>query len=372
MRALDRTRLMAVARKESIQLRRDPRSLAMAFLLPLFMLLMFGYAITWDVRDIKTAVVDLDRTPMSRDLVRTFEASGYFRVVATPGRAQDVPRLFERGGAQIGIVIPPRFEADVAAGRQAPLQVLVDGADANTATIALNYVRGVVQTWGTRTMGRELALPIRTESRVWYNEELRSRNMIVPGLVATIMMVIATMLTSLTIAREWERGTMEQLAATPVSRLEVVLGKLVPYVVIGFIDVAMVTIVGIGLFRVPFRGDVLLLAAMSFLFLLGSLGLGVFISAVMKSQLLASQAAMMTTYLPSLLLSGFMYSLDTMPWVLRVISHAVPARYFLVVTRGVFLKGVGLDVLWPQGVLMLLYAAIGLGLATRVFRKELT
>jgi ABC-2 type transport system permease protein len=250
--------------------------------------------------------------------------------------------------------------------------VLVDGADANTATIALNYMRGVVQTWGTRTLGRELALPIRTESRVWYNEELRSRNMIVPGLVATIMMVIATMLTSLTIAREWERGTMEQLAATPVSRLEVVLGKLVPYVVIGFIDVAMVTIVGIGLFRVPFRGDVLLLAVMSFLFLLGSLGLGVFISAVMKSQLLASQTAMMTTYLPSVLLSGFMFSLDTMPWVLRVISHAVPARYFLVVTRGVFLKGVGLDVLWPQGVLMLLYAAIGLGLATRVFKKELT
>jgi ABC-2 type transport system permease protein len=219
--------------------------------------------------------------------------------------------------------------------------------------------------------GRRLTLPITAESRVWFNEELVSRNMIVPGLVATIMMIIAALLTALTIAREWERGTMEQLAATPVSRLEVVLGKVLPYLVIGLADVTLTSVLGVVLFGVPFRGSVLLLAALSFLFLVGALGLGIFISAVTRSQLLATQVAMVATFLPAFLLSGFMFSLDVMPAALRLVSYAVPARYFLVVTRGVFLKGVGADVLHVQALLMVLFAAVGLGLAVRAFRKEL-
>jgi ABC-2 type transport system permease protein len=212
---------------------------------------------------------------------------------------------------------------------------------------------------------------VRLDSRVWFNEELVSRNMIVPGLVAVIMMIIAAMLTSLTIAREWERGTMEQLASTPVHRVEVVIGKLLPYLAIGLIDVVVTSALGVGLFDVPFRGNVLYLMAASTLFLIGALGLGMFISAAAKSQLLATQLAMIVTFLPAFLLSGFMYSLEVMPKGMQAVTLLVPARYFVVVTRGVFLKGSGPDVLWLQGLLMLAFAAIGLVLSTRVFRKEI-
>jgi ABC-2 type transport system permease protein len=372
---LSRTRLLAVARKEVVQLRRDRRSLILAFLLPVFMLVMFGYAISWDVRNIRMVVVDQDRTVKSRDFVGAFAASGYFEIVDHLPAARDVLPLFDRGTVRLAVVIPPGFSRRLGDGTSpgAPVQALVDGTDANTATITLAYVRATVQSWSQRVVleGRTLNPPITSESRVWYNEELVSRNMIVPGLVATIMMIISALLTSLTIAREWERGTMEQLAATPVSRLEVVLGKLIPYIGIGFIDVAITCLLGVFLFQVPFRGDPVLLAVLSFLFLVGAFGLGIWISAVVKSQLLATQMAMLVSYLPAFLLSGFMFSIDAMPAPLRILSHVVPARYFLVVTRGIFLKGVGLEVLLLPALSMILFAVIGLGLAVHAFRKEL-
>ncbi len=223
----------------------------------------------------------------------------------------------------------------------------------------------------TQLDGRIVQRPITAESRVWYNEELTSRNMIVPGLIAVIMMIVAAMLTSLTIAREWERGTMEQLAATPVTRAEVVLGKLLPYIAIGLADVVMCVVLGVWLFGVPFHGSVWLLMALSTSFLIGALGLGIFISAVARSQLLATQMAMILTFLPAFLLSGFMYAIDVMPKALQLLTYLVPARYFLVVTRGIFLKGVGADVLRVQGLLMIGFAVIGLALAIFVFRKEI-
>jgi ABC-2 type transport system permease protein len=370
---LHRTRLLAVARKEWIQLRRDPRSLILAFAMPVVLLLLFGYAITWDVRNIGMVVVDQDRTAQSRALVDAFTASGYFRLVGRLDRTAAIARVFERGEARIAIVLPPGFEAALGTARPSPLQVIVDGSDANTATIALGYVRAVAQQWAGREglLGAATRLPVTARSRVWYNEELASRNMIVPGLVAVIMSVIAAMLTSLTIAREWERGTMEQLAATPVSRAEIVFGKLLPYLAIGMIDVVVTSVLGVALFAVPFRGDPLLFLVLSFLFLAGALGLGIFISAVAKSQMLATQLAMVLTFLPAFLLSGFMFAIDVMPPPLQAISLIVPARYFLVVTRGLFLKGVGAGVLWPQALFMVLFAAAGVGLAVRAFRKEL-
>jgi len=370
---LHRTRLFAIARKEWIQLRRDPRSLILAFAMPVVLLLLFGYAITWDVRNIAMVVVDQDRTAQSRALVEAFTSSGYFRLVDRLDRTADVARVFERNKARIAIVLPPGFEAALGSARPSPLQVIVDGSDANTATIALGYVRAVAQQWAGREglADATAALPVVTRSRVWYNEELASRNMIVPGLVAVIMSVIAAILTSLTIAREWERGTMEQLAATPVTRTEVVLGKLLPYLAIGMIDVVVTSVLGVALFAVPFRGDALLFLALSFLFLAGALGLGIFISAVAKSQMLATQMAMLATFLPAFLLSGFMFSIDVMPAPLQALSLIVPARYFLVVTRGVFLKGIGADVLWSQALFMVAFAVLGVGLAVRAFRKEL-
>ncbi len=370
---MSRMRLWAVTKKEVIQLRRDTRSLVLAFLLPVLLVVLFGYAISWDVERIETAVLDWDRSARSRELLDAFWSSGYFELTHRVDTSAEIDPLLDRGAVRVALVIPPDFARDLDAGRPAELQALVDGADANTATIALGYAGAIVQSYSrnVRLQGRELAIPIEVQSRVWFNEELLSRNMIVPGLVAVIMMIIAAMLTSLTIAREWERGTMEQLASTPVTRSEIVLGKLLPYVAIGLADVVLVTLVGVVLFDVPFRGSPVLLMALSLAFIIGAAGLGMFISAVARSQLLATQLAMILTFLPAFLLSGFMYAVDVMPPILRGLTYLIPARYFLVVTRGIFLKGVGVDVLRIQGLLMIGFAVLGIFAATRVFQKRI-
>ncbi len=370
---VDPVRLLAMARKEWLQLKRDPRSMVLAFVLPLFLLLFFGYAITWDVKDIRLAVLDQDGTRASRDLVEAFVASGYFTVRDYLPAERRVDEELVDGRVTGVLTIPPQFNRDLDAGRDPAVQLLLDGSDANTATIAQNYADAIVTRWGLDHVlrGRSLQSPFRLETRTWYNPNLESRDMIVPGLIAVIMSIIAAMLTALTIAREWERGTMEQLAATPVTRLEIVLGKLVPYVGIGLFDVAMTIVAGMTIFATPMRGDPFLLGALTLLFLVGALGLGMFISAAVKSQLLATQFAMVATYLPALLLSGFLFDIASMPRALRAISYLIPARYFITVTRGIFLKGVGAGVLWPQGLFMLAYAVLGLGLAVRSFRKEL-
>jgi ABC-2 type transport system permease protein len=349
--------------------------MVLAFVLPLFLLLFFGYAITWDVDDVPIAVLDLDRTRESRELVQALEASGYISVREHLASTAEVEARLV-GRAVLGVLtIAPGYAADLAApGRAAEVQLLLDGSDANTSTIALNYADAIVARHGARVSlaGRRAQLPVSLESRAWYNPDLESRHMIVPGLIAVIMSIIAAMLTALTIAREWERGTMEQLASTPVSRLEVVVGKLLPYLAIGVFDVAVTVAAGMAFFGTPLDGSVLLLAAFTLLFLVGALGLGIFISAAVKSQVLATQIAMVSTYLPAVLLSGFLFDIASMPAALRGVTFLIPARYFVTVTRGIFLKGVGASVLWPQAALMLLYALLGLALATRAFRKELT
>jgi len=372
-RALSLQRLLAVARKEALQLWRDPRSLTMAFVYPALMIVFFGYVITFDIRDIEVAVFDQDHTQASRELGQAFEAAGYFKVTDRLTRYQQIQPLLDRGAVRMALVIPPEFQRDLAAGQPAPVQALVDGADANTASIAINYADAIVTAYSARAVlhAARLPVPVVAQSRVWYNETLQSSNMIVPGLVAVIMMIIAAMLTALTIAREWERGTMEQLVATPVRRVEVILGKLLPYLGIGLVDVVAAIAIGMVTFQVPFRGSALLLFVMATLFLIGSLGLGIFISASFTSQLLATQTSLLATYLPSLLLSGLIFDLASMPLVLRIISYVVPARYFIVVLRGIFLKGVGIEVLWPQGAAMVVFAVAGLTLAVRSFRKEL-
>jgi len=370
---MDLRRFAAMARKEWIQIRRDPRSMILAFALPPFLLLFFGYAITWDVKDIRLAVVDHDRTAGSRRLVDAFVASGYFTVtehLATVAEAEeDLVRTRVRGV----LAIPAGYDRDLRSGGGAQVQLLLDGSDANTANIALNYASAIVARHGLGEVlgGRRPVQPFRLESRTWYNPNLESRHMIVPGLIAVIMSIIAALLTSLTIAREWERGTMEQLAATPVGRLEVILGKLVPYVGIGLFDVAVIVVAGVLIFHTPFNGSLLYLSALTLLFLVGALGLGVFISAAVKSQVLATQVAMVATYLPALLLSGFLFDIASMPAFLQGFTFLVPARYYVAVTRGVMLKGVGPSVLWPQAVFMIAYATLGLGLAVRFFKKEL-
>jgi ABC-2 type transport system permease protein len=370
---IDAVRLGAIARKEWIQLRRDPRSMALAFALPLFLLLFFGYAISFDVDEIRLVVLDRDRTAASRSLTQAFISSGYFTITEHVDTERDAADRLVRAQARGALVIPVGFERELKGGARAPVQLLLDGSDANTATIAMNYANAIVSRYSAAVLlrGRTLTLPLRLESRVWYNPELESRIMIVPGLIALIMSIIAALLTALTVAREWERGTMEQLAATPVSRVEVILGKLIPYLVIGLFDVVITVAAGMLIFDTPLRGNPLLLAGMTFLFLTGALGFGIFISAAVKSQVLATQLAMITTYLPAVLLSGFIYDIASMPAALRTLTFLIPARYFVAVTRGIFLKGVGIGVLWPEALLMIAFAALGLGLAVRMFKKEI-
>jgi len=373
-KAFSIARLWAIARKEAIQLRRDARSLGLAFVLPVIMLVLFGYAITTDVEHITTAIVDRDHTPESRALTSAFGGSNYFLVKYTPTTSDGVEELIDLAKVRVVIVIPERFSVDLKSGRAAPVELLLDGSDAKTANVARGYADAIVRTFSenSATGPRHGPAPVRAEGRVWYNETLDSAAMIVPGLIAVIMSIISAMLTSLTVSREWERGTMEQLAATPVSRTEVILGKLVPYLVIGLIDVAIAVIVGVYVFEVPFRGNLLTFALGTTVFLVGVLGLGTLLSTGLKSQLLASQAAIFATYLPALLFSGFMYTISNMPVALQWISRVVPARYYVSFTRGVFLKGNGLDVLWPAIAGLSVYAVLTVTFSIKNFKKELT
>jgi ABC-2 type transport system permease protein len=377
---MDPVRTFAIARKEAIQLRRDRRSMLLAFVLPLLLLVFFGYAITLDVDELRLAVLDQDRSAASRHLIERLQAGNYFVLVRTLASYPQVDRALVTGDAAAVLIVPPGFSAGLSAGKTSPVQLLVDGSDANTATIALGYADAIVAAHAADAMPSRstnvvdppsaIGAPLDVRTRIWYNPELESRNMIVPGLIAVVMAIIAALLTALTIAREWERGTMEQLASTPVGRAEVVLGKLIPYAVIGAIDVALTVIAGVVVFDVPLRGNLLLLAVLTLLFLAGALGFGLFLSAALRSQLLATQAAIMSTFLPAVLLSGFLYDIASMPVAVRAFTFLVPARYFVTVTRGIFLKDVGLTVLWPEALAMLVFATVGLGLAARVFRKQ--
>lgn len=373
------SRLWAVARKEFVHIVRDPRSLGMAIAIPMLLLVLFGYALTLDVDDVPTVIWDQSGSQTSREFLSRFSGSPYFSIRGYVQNYKELERAIDSGRALVALVVPRDFAQHIESGRTAEVQMIVDGSDSNTATIAMGYADTIAQGYSQdiavrdiqRIGGQALRLPLDVRPRVWFNADMESKNYIIPGLIAVIMMVIAALLTSLTVAREWERGTMEQLAATPVTRAEVVLGKLLPYLGVGMVDVAVTTGLGLLLFGVPFRGDAGLFVGLSFLFLAGALGLGVFISAVAKSQMLATQIAMVATFLPAFLISGFMFAIDVMPPPLQAVSAIVPARYFLVVTRGIFLKGIGADVLWSQALFMIAFAATGVGLAIRAFRKEL-
>ncbi|MEW5745605.1 MAG: ABC transporter permease [Nitrospirota bacterium] len=363
-------RVKAIAKKELIQILRDPLSLAMAFLMPVMLLFIFGYAITLDVNNLKTVVYDRDRSSLSRGLVERFSASDYFTVIDHVSEPGAIDAYLDSGRAVLALSVPGDFSRNVLTGKQAEFQVIVDGSDSNTATIALGYVTAVTERYSRELPASTVVPLIETRVRAWYNAELESRNYIVPGLIAVIMAVIAALLTSLTIAREWERGTMEQLISTPVKTPELITGKLVPYFFIGFIDVALSVLMAVFIFSVPLRGSVLLLAALSSLFLFGGLSLGILISIAAKSQLVASQVAMVVTFLPAFLLSGFMYTIANMPPPLQAVTYFIPARYFVTILKGIFLKGSTLPFLVTESLLL---AVFGLGvffLANRKFKKR--
>ncbi|MEW6198019.1 MAG: ABC transporter permease [Planctomycetota bacterium] len=373
------SRLWAVARKEFVHIVRDPRSLGMAIAIPMLLLVLFGYALTLDVDDVPTVIWDQSGSQTSREFLSRFSGSPYFAIRGYVQNYKELERAIDSGRALVALVVPRDFAQHIESGRTAEVQMIVDGSDSNTATIAMGYADTIAQGYSQdiavrdiqRIGGQALRLPLDVRPRVWFNADMESKNYIIPGLIAVIMMVIAALLTSLTVAREWERGTMEQLISTPVKGPELILGKLLPYFAIGMFDVLLAVLMGEFVFKVPLRGSVALLFVMAAIFLAGALSLGMVISILTKSQLLASQLAMVLTFLPSFLLSDFMYAISNMPKPIQLITYLIPARYFVVLLKGIYLKGVGLEVLAAQAGLLTVFAAAMVLLANVKFKKKL-
>jgi ABC-2 type transport system permease protein len=359
-------RLRAMARKEFLHIIRDTRSLMMALLVPAFMLVLFGYALSLDVDHIPTLIVDQDQTPASRDLRARFEGTPYFDVKGVETSLARVNREIDRSAILLAVVIPAGFHRDLSRGSKPTVQLLLDGSDSNTAAIAMNYAQALITAWSIERLApRRMTMPVEAQVRVWYNSDLKSRNFLIPGLIAVVLMIIAALLTSLTIAREWENGSMEQLLSTPLRPAEIVLGKLAAYFAVGAMDVLTSVLMGVFVFDVPLRGNLFFLAFTSGIFLFGALSWGILISAVAKTQLLAYQMGMLSSFLPAFLLSGFMYSIDNMPRAIQLFSYVVPARYFIAILKAVYLKGEGLALLWVQVLFLILYGAIVFAVTTR-------
>jgi ABC-2 type transport system permease protein len=351
-------RIIPIMKKEAIHIWRDPRSLYMALGLPIVLLILFGYAITMDVRHVEVGIIDQDGTALSRNFISRVRASDYFSLRYLSSNDTETERLLNEGFVKVFIVIPSDFSRDLAKGKDTALQLLVDGSNNNRALVSLGYVSRIIQIFATDVLTEKMSRQggligggfpmIDPRIRVWYNPELRSANFIVPGLIAVVMTVMTTLLTSLTVAREWENGTMEQLIAGPARSHEIVIGKMLPYFLLGLAQVALVVLAGTLIFKVPLKGNLFVLFVVSAIFLFCGLGIGLLLSIVTKSQQLAYMFSILTTLLPSYLLSGFIFPIKSMPKVIQWISALVPARYFLTTLRGIFLKGYGFGSIWLE------------------------
>jgi ABC-2 type transport system permease protein len=368
-------RILAVFWKEVIQISRDVRSLIIIFAIPLFLLFIYGYAVNLDVKHVPLCVYDRDGSQQSQDLLKGFQSTDYFDIVHLARDYPDVVQHIDSGVCSVAIVIPPRFSEDLRNGNATKVQALLDASDSNSASIGLGYAQSIVAAysskvqldWAAERGVLPPAPPLDLRARTWFNEDLESMANIVPGVVALVMAVVGAFLTSLTIAREWERGTMEQLISTPVGRLEIQIGKLIPYFVIGMVDTAVCAVASVQWFGVPFRGSWVVMFACSALFLTVVLSLGYFISVTTKSQL----GAMLATFLPTFLLSGFIFPIDQMPVVVQVIARLLPACYFVEILRSVFLKGTPVTMILTQITALGIYAFVLVALATRAFHKRL-
>lgn len=373
-------RLKQMLRKEFIEIFRDPRMKAIIFVVPIVQVLLFGYAVTTDVRHIRAGIYDLDNSIQSRDLFARFSASGYFDIVARPMSDASVRNLLDHGDVKTVLRVNRGFGADIVGGKTAQLQIILDGTDSNTASFVLNYAGQItadysefilVQNMQRATGQRPPPAPVTAVSRAWFNPNLESRNFFVPGVIALLVMVISILLSSMAIVREKEIGTIEQIMVTPIGRLEFMLGKTIPFALIGYLDVLLISVVAVYWFEIPILGDLWLLFLCTGLYLMSTLGVGLFISTISGTQ----QQAMMTAFFfmqPAILLSGFIYPIANMPQVIQWSTYLNPLRYFLIILRGIFLKGVGVSVLWPQ---MLALAILGIALlvlSSARFRKTLS
>jgi ABC-2 type transport system permease protein len=376
---MKRQRLFAVAKKEFIHVIRDWRSLFLSLAIPVILIMLFGYALTLDLRKVPTVVWDQSQSAQSRDLLSLYSGSPYFSIIGYFDNYKALQLALDRGKAMVAIVIPSNFAQKIIAQKPVAIQIIGDGSDANTSRLAMGYAATVAMIYSTDIMAKRLQLsgsanllpPVEMVNRSWYNPDLRSQNVIIPGIIAIVMAVIAAMLTSVTIAKEWETGTMEQLISTPLKGPELIIGKVIPYFVIGMADVAIAVAMGKWLFNVPIVGAAGLLFAMAAIFLTGALFWGMSLSIILKSQVLANQIAIVSGYLPTLILSGFVFAIENMPGPIQCITYVVPARYFIAILRGIYLKGIGLEILWLDALLLSVYALFMIFLAHRKFKFKL-
>ncbi len=378
-RGLSAQRIGQLLRKEFRQLLRDPRAKRLMFAGPVLQLLIFGYAVTTDVKDTKTFVVDHDRTAESRSFVEAFTSSGYFRVTGRGERPSELVSALDHGDALMGLEIPQGFSADLAAGRQATVQLLVDGSTANTANLALGYATQITGRYGlkraayvaARTGRVPTGVGVDYRARAWYNPNLESRVYNVPAVMGMILMTMTLLLTSLAVVREREIGTLEQLMVSPLRPVELIIGKTLPSVVVALADLVLVVAIALFWFDIPFRGSYLLLGVASLCFILSGLGMGLLISTISRTQQEAFMS-MIFFLLPAIMLSGFMFPIENMPRAMQYLTYLDPVRYYLVVVRGVFLRGAGWRILYPQIVVLLGIGLLVLGFATTRFRKTTT
>jgi len=370
----------AIGRKEFIQIKRDPRSLTIALLLPLIQILLLGYGARLDANHIPVYIYDQEGSQDSQALLKGFQASRYFDVIKLVNNYPALVTAIDADRCKLGIVIPWNFSQRLHDAGRTEVQALVDGSDNNSAQLAVGYAQAVVSTYSNgaqlnwfalRGLAQQAVNPLSVDYRTWFNEELESKNFIIPGTVALVMALMGALLSSLTIAREWERGTMEQLIATPVTSMEIMVGKLVPYLIIGLLDATICTACAVGWFGVPFRGGLGALFFTTALFLVVILGIGYMISVATRNQLGASQYALLVTMLPTSMLSGFAFPIDQMPAPIRAITYLVYSRYYVSALKGIFLAGNSIRDLAPQIAAMTIYASVVGFFATRAFRKNL-
>jgi ABC-2 type transport system permease protein len=366
---------LAIAKKEARQTLRDTRTLLMALLVPLLLLWLYGYALNFDIRHIPLAVQDRDHSVTSREITAAFLNSGYFELAGVITAERQIQQMLDSNRARAVLVIPENVDRDLRAGRDRSVQILINGDNSNTASTVVSYanqtVRGVSVQLRAERSGIAPQVPVAVEPRVWFNPELSSTIFLVPGLIAFIAMITAVVLTALSIVREKERGTMEQVRMAPVSTLAYVIGKSIPYFLLAFVSAVTILLVGMGMFGVPMRGSWTLLALTTAVFLLGALGQGLLISTIADSQQVAFQLAFLTSFLPTMLLSGFVFPIASMPLAVQVVTYIVPARYYLLALRGIVLKGVTLDIVAPQLAALAIFASVVLALASvRVARER--
>ena len=372
-------RLAAVAAKEIVQIRRDVRSLIIVIAMPIILVLLFGYGVNLDLKHLPIYVFDRESSQNSQDLLKRFQSSEYFRVAKVVNSYPELVQAIDSSRASMGLIIPHDFTEKLRAGGPVDVQALIDATDDNSANVIIGYTQSVLQSYSSdlqvewrerRGMPRQ-PMPLSVEVRTWYNEDLESSAFIIPGVLALVMSVIGAFLTSLTVAREWERGTMEQLISTPVSALEIMLGKLLPYFGIGMVDVGLCAALALYWFQVPFRGEFLTLFISSALFLIVVLSLGFFISVIAKNQLAASQIALIATFLPAFLLSGFLFAIEQMPVFIQYVTRILPARYYVSALKKIFLKGTPTGMLYPDLLPLCAFAVLLVVVATRSFHKRL-